>query len=53
MAVERYHHGQGAVPANYIAGLAGLALDTPKEKQQFDDIYARGEAPWEVWLKEA
>lgn len=27
-------------------------MDTFKEKQQLDDLYARGEAPWEVW-KEA
>jgi len=25
------------------------AMDTFKEKQKFDDMYARGEAPWEVW----
>jgi glucose-1-phosphate cytidylyltransferase len=24
-------------------------MDTFKEKQRFDDMYARGEAPWEVW----
>lgn len=24
-------------------------MDTFKEKQQFDDMYARGEVPWEVW----
>ena len=26
-------------------------MDTFKEKQQFDDMYARGEVPWEVWRK--
>ena len=24
-------------------------MDTFKDKQQLDDMYARGEAPWEVW----
>ena len=24
-------------------------MDTFKEKQQLDDLYARGTAPWEVW----
>jgi glucose-1-phosphate cytidylyltransferase len=24
-------------------------MDTFKEKQQLDDMYARGEVPWEVW----
>jgi glucose-1-phosphate cytidylyltransferase len=24
-------------------------MDTFKEKQQFDDMYGRGEVPWEVW----
>jgi glucose-1-phosphate cytidylyltransferase len=24
-------------------------MDTFKEKQELDDVYARGEAPWEVW----
>jgi glucose-1-phosphate cytidylyltransferase len=27
------------------------AMDTFKEKQRFDDMYARGDAPWEVWCK--
>lgn len=26
-----------------------LAMDTFKEKMQIDDMYARGERPWEVW----
>jgi glucose-1-phosphate cytidylyltransferase len=25
------------------------AMDTFKEKQKFDEMYARGEAPWKVW----
>lgn len=25
------------------------SMDTFKDKQQLDDLYARGEAPWEVW----
>ncbi len=31
------------------------AMDTFKEKQQLEDLYVRGEAPWEVWksLKKA
>jgi glucose-1-phosphate cytidylyltransferase len=24
-------------------------MDTFKEKQLLDDMYARGETPWEVW----
>ena len=24
-------------------------MDTFKEKQTLDEMYARGEAPWEVW----
>jgi glucose-1-phosphate cytidylyltransferase len=24
-------------------------MDTFKEKQMFDDMYSRGETPWEVW----
>jgi glucose-1-phosphate cytidylyltransferase len=24
-------------------------MDTFKEKQQLEDLYARGDAPWEVW----
>ncbi len=26
-----------------------LGMDTFKEKQRLDDMYARGETPWEVW----
>jgi glucose-1-phosphate cytidylyltransferase len=25
------------------------AMDTFKEKQRFDEMYARGDAPWQVW----
>jgi len=25
------------------------AMDTFKERQQLEDMYARGNAPWEVW----
>lgn len=28
------------------------SMDTFKDKQQFDDLYARGNAPWEVWKKD-
>jgi glucose-1-phosphate cytidylyltransferase len=24
-------------------------MDTFKDKQSLDDMYSRGEAPWEVW----
>ena len=24
-------------------------MDTFKDRQQLDDLYNRGEAPWEVW----
>jgi len=24
-------------------------MDTFKDKQQLDDLYAKGNAPWEVW----
>ena len=27
-------------------------MDTFKEKQHLDDLYARGKAPWEVWRRE-
>lgn len=27
-------------------------MDTFKEKQMFDDMYSRGEAPWEAWKSE-
>lgn len=27
-------------------------MDTFKDKQQLDDMYARGDAPWEVWKSE-
>ncbi len=27
-------------------------MDTFKDKQQLDDLYGRGNAPWEVWKKE-
>ncbi len=27
------------------------ALDTFKDKQRLDDLYARGDAPWEVWKR--
>ena len=27
-------------------------MDTFKEKQELDDIYSRGAAPWEVWTKD-
>jgi glucose-1-phosphate cytidylyltransferase len=27
------------------------SMDTFKDKQMLDDIYARGEAPWEVWKR--
>ena len=29
------------------------SMDTFKDKQQLDDLYARGEAPWEVWRPHA
>jgi glucose-1-phosphate cytidylyltransferase len=25
------------------------SMDTFKDKQQLDDMYAHGDAPWEVW----
>jgi glucose-1-phosphate cytidylyltransferase len=28
------------------------AMDTFKDKQHFDELYAKGSAPWEVWLRE-
>ena len=27
-------------------------MDTFKDKQHFDELYAKGRAPWEVWLME-
>jgi glucose-1-phosphate cytidylyltransferase len=26
-----------------------MSMDTFKDRQQLEDIYARGGAPWEVW----
>ena len=26
-----------------------MSMDTFKDRQQLEDIYARGNAPWEVW----
>ena len=28
------------------------SMDTFKDKQQLDDLYAKGRAPWEVWKPE-
>lgn len=28
------------------------SMDTFKDKQHFDELYAKGTAPWEVWLRE-
>lgn len=30
-----------------------ITMDTFKEKQMLDEMYARGETPWEVWKKSA
>ena len=27
------------------------SMDTFKEKQKLDEMYARGETPWEVWKR--
>ena len=29
------------------------SMDTFKDKQHFDELYAKGSAPWEVWLRES
>jgi glucose-1-phosphate cytidylyltransferase len=29
------------------------SMDTFKDKQQLDDLYARGDAPWVVWKSSA
>jgi glucose-1-phosphate cytidylyltransferase len=29
------------------------SMDTFKDKQHFDELYAKGRAPWEVWRKDA
>lgn len=31
---------------------AFLTMDTYKEKQELDEMYARGEVPWQVWREE-
>jgi glucose-1-phosphate cytidylyltransferase len=28
------------------------SMDTFKDKQHFDELYAKGKAPWEVWLRD-
>ena len=30
-----------------------LSMDTFKDKQRFDELYAKGNAPWEVWRKDS
>jgi glucose-1-phosphate cytidylyltransferase len=30
-----------------------LSMDTFKDKQRFDELYAKGKAPWEVWRNSA
>ncbi len=39
---------EGTLAAMQYDGFWGC-MDTYKEKQQLDDMYARGIAPWEVW----
>ena len=29
------------------------SMDTFKDKQHFDELYAKGKAPWEVWLRDS
>jgi NDP-sugar pyrophosphorylase family protein len=29
------------------------SMDTFKDKQHFDELYAKGKAPWEVWRRDA
>jgi len=29
------------------------SMDTFKDKQHFDELYSKGKAPWEVWLRES
>jgi glucose-1-phosphate cytidylyltransferase len=29
-----------------------MSMDTFKDKQRFDELYATGRAPWEVWLRD-
>lgn len=41
---------QGRLAAMKYEGFWGC-MDTYKEKQRLDDMYARGESPWEVWKK--
>jgi glucose-1-phosphate cytidylyltransferase len=41
---------QGRLAAMNYEGFWGC-MDTYKEKQRLDDMYARGESPWEVWKK--
>jgi hypothetical protein len=28
------------------------SMDTFKDKQHFDELYSKGKAPWEVWLRD-
>jgi glucose-1-phosphate cytidylyltransferase len=41
---------KGQLAAYEYDGYFG-AMDTFKDKQQLDDLYERGDAPWEVWKK--
>jgi glucose-1-phosphate cytidylyltransferase len=37
--------------ATYVYDGFWMPMDTFKDRQQLEDIYARGTAPWEVWKK--
>jgi glucose-1-phosphate cytidylyltransferase len=41
---------KGELTAYHHSGFWGC-MDTFKDKQRLDDLYARGDAPWEVWKK--
>ncbi|MBW8889562.1 MAG: glucose-1-phosphate cytidylyltransferase, partial [Fibrobacteres bacterium] len=43
---------KGELTAYHHNGFWGC-MDTFKDKQQLDDLYAKGDAPWEVWKKSA
>ncbi len=49
-AVQAPHRAaRAAAPTQYDGFWA--CMDTFKEKQQLDDLYTRGSAPWEVWKR--
>jgi glucose-1-phosphate cytidylyltransferase len=52
LVIEPFHRliGEGRLAAYKYDGYWGC-MDTYKEKQQLDEMIARGETPWQVWKR--